>query len=164
MRVPSFDRFQRFMQVTAFFVCGLIVGSAVFGALMNDQYDNVTQQNLLLKQQLAGIEKDLALSEKIRKSNVIKSIVPYVIEQPGKPPLGVLTETEIKKRLRKDLDIFLGRSIYNIDTDAPLARKLLNKIIYEDIGDKDYDVSIQTMLVEGGVLHVWVNVNVHLPK
>lgn len=164
MRVPSFARFQRLMQLTAFFVCGLIVGAAVFNALKIEQYDSLSKENVLLRQQLAELTSDLKHAEQIRKANVIKSIQPFILEQPGKPELGVATEAEIKKRLKKDLDIFIGRSIYNIDTDAPLARKLLNKIVYEDIGGQDYEVSVQTMLVADGRLQIWVNAIVHLPK
>ncbi|MFC5531248.1 hypothetical protein [Cohnella yongneupensis] len=163
MRVPSFDRFRRFMQITAFFVCGMIVGSAVYSALMNDQYDLVIVENRLLRQQVDAMKESLKNEEKIRKTNVIKSIVPYVVVPLGNPELDVLTETDIKKRLKADLDIFLGRSIYNIGTDAPLARKLLNKIVYE-IGDKNYEMSVQTMLVSDGVLQVWVRVDVKTPK
>lgn len=164
MRVPSFARFQRLMQLTAFFVCGLIVGAAVFNALKIEQYDSLAQENVLLTQRLAELTSDLKQAEQIRKTNVIKSIQPFILEQAGKPELGVATEAEIKKRLKKDLDIFIGRSIYNIDTDAPLARKLLNKIVYEDIGGQDYEVSVQTMLVADGRLQIWVNAIVHLPK
>lgn len=164
MRVPPFDRFRRLMQIAAFFLCGMIVGSAVYSALMNDQYDRVIEKNHLLEQQIDSLTQSLNNEQKIRKSSVIKNIVPYIVTAPGEPELGVLTETEIKKRLKADLDIFLGRSIYNIDTDAPLVRKLLNKIVYEDIGDKEYEISIQTMLVADGVLQLWVRVDVKTPK
>ena len=152
------------MQIAAFFLCGMIVGSAVYSALMNDQYDRVIEKNHLLEQQIDSLTQSLNNEQKIRKSSVIKNIVPYIVTAPGEPELGVLTETEIKKRLKADLDIFLGRSIYNIDTDAPLVRKLLNKIVYEDIGDKEYEISIQTMLVADGVLQLWVRVDVKTPK
>ncbi|MFD0673424.1 hypothetical protein [Cohnella sp. GCM10027633] len=164
MRVPPFDRFRRLMQVAAFFLCGMIVGSAVYSALMNDQYDRVIVDNRLLRLQLDEMQQSLDKEQKIRKTSVIKNIVPYVVLAPGEPELDVLTEKEIKKRLKADLDIFLGRSIYNIDTDAPLARKLLNKIVYEDIGDKTYEVSVQTMLVADGVLQLWVRVDVKTPR
>lgn len=163
MRVPSFDRFRRFMQVAAFFVCGMIVGSAVYSALMNDQYDLVIVENRLLRQQVDSMKESLNKEEKIRKSNVIKTIVPYILVPPGASELDVLTEVDIKKRLKADLDIFLGRSIYNIGKDAPLARKLLNKIVYE-IGDKNYEMTVQTMLVADGELQVWVRVDVKTPK
>lgn len=163
MRVPSFYRFRRFMQVAAFFVCGTIVGSAVYSALMNDQFDNAIVENRLLRQQVDAMKESLDKAEKIRKTSVIRNIVPYVIVPSGEPELDVLTETDIKKRLKSDLDIFLGRSIYNIDKDAPLARKLLNKIVYE-IGSKSYEITVQTMLVADGVLQVWVRVDVKTPK
>lgn len=155
MRVPPFDRFRRLMQVAAFFLCGAIVGSAVYSALMNDQYNQVVEENKVLEQQIDSLRQSLNNEQKIRKASVIKNIVPYVIVPSGQPELDVLTETEIKKRLKADLDIFLGRSIYNIDNDDQLVRRLINKIVYE-IGGKNYELSIQTMLVADGVLQLWV--------
>ncbi|WEK53249.1 MAG: hypothetical protein P0Y55_11680 [Candidatus Cohnella colombiensis] len=164
MRIPNFARFQRFMQLTAFFVCGMIVGSAIYSALLNDQYNLAIISNRELIDQLDSIKKELKQKEEIHKSNVIKRIVAHIEEQQGKSPIDKITEGELKKRLRADMEIFLGRSIYSIDSDAQLARILLESKVYEDIGDKDYEVNIMTILVVDNVLQIWVEVKLHLPK
>lgn len=128
MRVPTFERFQRFMQVTAFFVCGMIVGSAVYNALKINVVNEVIQKNYELKDQLETVKTDLELAQQVRKENVIRSIVTiFRTDQGNSENLDILTEKELKRRLKEDLNIFLGRSIYTINTDAEFARKLLNK-------------------------------------
>ncbi|MCD9025946.1 hypothetical protein [Cohnella silvisoli] len=164
MRIPSFDHFQRFVQAAAFFACGLIVGSAVYSALQNAQVDQLIRENYKLQDELTTLRKEVDQNQQRRKENVIRSIVPFIEEPRGKPPLDIVTEAELKKRLEKDLKIFIGRNIYMIGSDSRIARNLLEQKIYDHIGDKDYEVSVKTMLVVDGVLQVWVEAKIHHPK
>jgi hypothetical protein len=152
------------MQVTAFFICGVIVGSAVYSAMRMNIVDQVIQENYRLQDQLDSVKNDLKEAKKVRKENVIRSIVTIIESPQGKPDLDILTETALKKVLKKDLSIFLGRSIYDINLYSDLAHKLLDKKIYDHIEDKDYEVSTKTMLVVDGVLQVWVEAKIHNPK
>lgn len=157
MRVPTFDRFQKFMQATAFFVCGMIVGSAVFNALKNDIVEQVTKDNIRLEDQLLNMKIDLEFAQQSRKENVINRI--SIIFQPNSEKNGkldILTETGLKKQLKEDLEILLGRSIYEIDTGSKFARLLLSKKTYE-FEDNHYKVGLDTMLVVDGVLKVWAS-------
>lgn len=152
------------MQVTAFFICGVIVGSAVYSAMRMNLVDQVIQENYKLKDQLESVNNDLKNARQVRKENVIRSIVTIIESAQGKPNLDILTETELKNALKTDLFIFVGKSIYEINSDAKLAQKLLNKKIYDHIQDKDYEVSIKTMLVVDSVLQVWAEAKIHIPK
>ncbi|WP_256759937.1 hypothetical protein [Cohnella sp. WQ 127256] len=165
MRLPSFQRFQKFMQLTAFFVCGMIVGSAVYHALENNIVNQVILENYKLQDQIETVKKDLELAQQVRKENVISSIVTIFYYKQGESEnIDILTEKELKKRLKKDLNTFLGQSIYLINTDAEFARKLLETKIYDRIEGKDYTVTLRTMLVVDGVLQVWVEAKNHLRK
>lgn len=162
--MPFFSRFQRSMQLTAFFVCGLIVGSAVYSALENTVVDRALMDKYKLQYELESLKKDLKEIQQVRKENVIRSIVPFIEVPQGKIDLDILTVSELKKALKADLSIFIGRSIYTINTDAKFAERLLKERIYDDIGDRDYEVSVKTILVVDGVLQVWVVADLHLPK
>jgi len=164
MRLPTFERFQKFMQLIAFFVCGIIVGSAVYSGLQNHIVNGVIEENYQLTNQLETMKKDLGLAQQVRKENVIRNIKTIFEQGQGQHEIDILTETELKKRLKADLNIFLGRSIYVINTDAQFARQLLQTKIYDDIEDKDYTVAIKTILVVDGVLQVWAEAKVHLRK
>jgi hypothetical protein len=164
MRIPTFERFQRFMQVTAFFVCGMVVGSAVYSALENGMVDGLIRENYRLQDQLGTIKKEYEQVQQLHNENVIRNIVPFVEDTQGKSTIDIVAETELKKRLKQDLKIFIGRSIYKIGSDSQLVRNLLDKKIYDHIGDQDYEVSFKTILVADGVLQVWVEAKVHRPK
>ncbi|MFC5704306.1 hypothetical protein ACFPVX_23700 [Cohnella faecalis] len=163
MRVPSFEKFQRFTGAAAIFVCGCIVGAAAFNGLANGQLDKAIQRNYELRDQLNDLDSKLRQANQFKsKQTVIKTIRPFIESPQGKTDLDIVTETELKNRLKNDLSIFLGRSIYTIDSDALLARKLLARKIYVDIGGKDYAVSVKTILVVEQELQVWAEAEVHL--
>ncbi|RKP54949.1 hypothetical protein D7Z26_06840 [Cohnella endophytica] len=158
MRVPTFDRFRKFMQALAFFVCGMIVGSAVFNVLKNVMYENVALENIRLKTQLSTMEQDLKFAQQSHKENVISQIKIIFLQdsEKTKSKLDILTETRLKTQLKNDLKIFLGRSIYEIDSDSKFARMLLSKKTY-DIEETRYRVVLDTMLVVDGTLQVWAS-------
>jgi hypothetical protein len=60
------------------------------------------------------------------------------------------------RQLKEDLSIFVGRSIYDIDSDAKLARLLLERKTYMDINGKDYSAELKTVLLAENVLQIWV--------
>jgi hypothetical protein len=148
------------MQAAAFFVCGMIVGAAIYSGLASDQANRVIRENIELRKQMADYEENLSQLKKFRnKQTVIRSVTVYVEERKGQPPLDVVSEVELKDRLKRDLSVFVGRSIYDIGIEAQIARGILNGKIYSDIGQKDYKASIRTMLVVDGTLSVWAEVS-----
>lgn len=149
------------MQAVAFFVCGMIVGAAVYSAMVLDQTSRIAAQNYEIKEQLDLTEKQLLANRQI---SVIRSIVIFVLPEENKPALEAVVQVELKQRLEKDLSILKGRSIYDIGSDAQLVRKLLEGKVYTDIGDKNLSVSIRTMLVADSVLQVWVEAKNALRK
>jgi hypothetical protein len=164
MRVPSFDRFQRLMQIVAIFVCGAIVGSAIYSALQNDIVDGLIKENIMLKDQTASFIKEIdKQAQQQRKENSIHSVVSY-IEGDSKTEIDLLTEKKLKGRLNADLANFVGRSIYDIHKDGRFAQTLLSGKIYDHIEGKDYELNIKTILVVDGVLQVWALASEHTPK
>lgn len=153
MRVPDFKRFRRGMHAFAFFVCGMIVGAAVFNAMILDQTNRIMTQNYEIKEQLDLAEKQLQAN---RQVSVIRSIVVFVLKPADKPALDAVSELELKKAMLADLKILIGLSVYDIGSDAQLVRKLLDGKVYTNIGGKDLNVNIRTMLVADSVLQVWV--------
>lgn len=154
MRVPDFKRYRGFMHTLAFFVCGMIVGAAVFNAMILDQTNRIMTQNYQVKEQLELAEKQLLAN---RQVTVIRSIIVFILKpEDGKSTLDAVSEVELKKAIEKDLSILIGRSVYKIGSDAQLVRTLLEGKVYTDIGGKDLTVNIRTMLAADSVLQVWV--------
>lgn len=163
MRVPSFERFRRISAAGAFFVCGMVVGAAVWSGLANEEMNQMLLRKIELEEQIAGYKDDLKrLQNDTEKGSVIQSITVFIEEPEGKNSIDLVTEKELKKRIKDDLAGFRGRRIYDIGKDARFARSLLEKKVYSGIGENDYEVRIMTMLVADGVLQVWVEAKIHL--
>jgi hypothetical protein len=163
MRVPSFERFRRISAAGAFFVCGMVTGAAVWSGLANGQYNRAIKENFELAEQIDNYKENIdRLQNDMHKESLIQSVIVFIEEPPGKPPIDVVTEKELKKRLKEDLSVFRGRRIYNIGKDAPFARGLLEKKIYAGIGQNDYLIRVNTMLIADGVLQIWVEARVYV--
>jgi hypothetical protein len=162
MRVPAFDKYVNAMRLAGVFLVGAIVGAAVlhslFVAKFEANYNTVNALQSKLEQYKEDIEK-LKLYK--NQHTVIKSIQIRVLEEaPPATKLDRMTETELAKRLKKDLLILIGRSIYDIDAEATIARKLLENKTYEDVNGKDYRVQIKTVLLADNVLQVWMSASI----
>jgi hypothetical protein len=53
--------------------------------------------------------------------------------------------------------------VYDIDSEARLARLLLNGKVYKGLKDAEYLVEIRTVLVADGTMTVWVTARPRLP-
>lgn len=152
-----FAKYGRGMQAAAFFLCGIIVGAALYSAVVIDQTNRILQNNYELKEQVELAEQQARQRERPDAGEtVISSIVLYVNEAPGQEPLDTVTERALKERLLKNLKrSFMGRKIFDIGSDAALTRSLLEGAVYPDIEKKDYTVHIRTVLAADGRLTLW---------
>lgn len=160
MRIPPFERYYRYVRYSVVLLLGSVIGAAVYHSIFMNNFNTVAKLNGQLKEQLEQSGRDIYELQKLQKKHtVIKSIVP-IIEDDDKP-LNVLVETELKKRLKEDLSVFIGKSIYSIDENADMARTLLKNKLYAGIRGADYQVSIRTVLVVDNVLQVWVRATIY---
>lgn len=163
MRVPPFSRFTRGLQMVGVLTLGMIIGAIVYNSLYLAQFEALITLKSELEVKLEQYETDLKhLNEFKNQHTVIKSILPRVEKEAGqntgRPHLDQVTEALIIKRIKGDLSVFLGQSIYEIDSDAKFARNLLEKKVYMDVNSKDYTIEVKTILVVDNVLHVWIKV------
>lgn len=163
MRVPPFERYGRLLQGIGYAMMGMIIGAAVYHALFQAQFDRLVNLKSELEQKLDQYESDLKRLNQFRdKHMIIKSILIKFEESEsgGKSrPLDEPTKGRLREKLKADLNVFIGSSIYDIDREAKLARQLLSGKMYQD-GGKRYAVEIKTALVVDNVLQVWVKVSV----
>jgi hypothetical protein len=166
MRIPPFHRFERLVQSAGIFTLGVLVGAILYNSIAQARFEALINMHSELETKLAQYEQEIqSLNQFKRQHTVIKSVEPRIEEEAGlkevRPKLDKLTEAELKKRMIDDLSVFIGRNIYDIDTDAKLARKLLEKRIYYGVMGKDYTVEAKTMLVSDNKLLVWVIVRLY---
>ncbi len=154
--LPKLKGFKRFMQLAAVFLLGMVAGSIAFNIVFQKSYNKLWVENKDLQIQLYQAEEDNKTLKKYHKrSTVIKEIQVRVEERD--PPLDALAVKEVVQQLHEELEVLRGRSIFEIDSDAKMARTLLNRKIYA-VRDKEYAIQVKTMLVSEGVLQVWVDI------
>lgn len=154
------------MQLAGMFILGAVVGALLFNSIYIARMDSLFGINGELESRLDQAERDLKLlNEHKNQHSAIKTIQAYIENGRGKggttdAKLDSQAEAALKKRLLADLSVFIGNSIYEIDSESRLARKLLDSKIYTDVLGKDYTIEIRTMLVVDGILKVWVQATV----
>ncbi|MCR2802557.1 hypothetical protein [Paenibacillus soyae] len=157
MRVPPFERYVRGMQAFGVFLLGMIVGAVVLHSLFVAQFEALYQTQNELEAKLEEYDQEVKeLTKYKNQPTVIKSLQVRVSREDGGTVLDKSAEAELIKRVKADLSTFIGRSIYEIDSDAKFARRLLERNVYVDVYGKDYAVEIQTVLLAEYKLQIWM--------
>ncbi|WP_059054362.1 hypothetical protein [Paenibacillus senegalimassiliensis] len=157
---PGANGFRRFMQLASVFILGMVAGSVAYNVIYQTSYNLLWIQNKDLTIQLHQAEEDNRTLKKYNnQSTVIKEIKVRVEERD--PPLDSLAVKEVAKQLHEELEVLRGRNMFDIDSDAKMARTLLNRKIYT-VREKEYSIQIKTMLVSEGVLQVWVDMRPYI--
>lgn len=162
MRVPPFERYRRLMQGSGlFFLVGVIVGCALFLAVNRRTIDLVYTRNLELQAQIEILHKEMKLLHKTsNRAGVIKKLDIRVL-QGGKNTIDKGTEQELRRRVRDDLSIVLGRDSAAFGESYPLYEKLISGKVYHGILEKkNYTVTVRTMMLVQTELIVWINADV----
>lgn len=163
MRVPPFERYVKGLQMAGVLVLGIIIGAVIYNSIYVAQFQALITLKSELEVKLEQYETDIKNLKQFKNQHtVIKSVLPRIEKETGqrsgRPNLDQVTEAELIKRIKEDLSSFLGRSIYEIDSDARLARTLLERKVYNDVYNKDYSIEVKTALVVDNALQVWVAV------
>lgn len=157
MRVPPLHRFRPFYQAASIFVLGMVIGSVVYNSLYHAAYEKMWENNMEQKLKISQYEEHIKnLKKYSNQSTVIKEI--KIRSEQKEKPLDSLIVKEIIQLMGKDLSALRGRNVFDIDTDSKLTRSLLDDKVYT-VREKDYKVTIRTMLVMEGVLQIWVDIH-----
>ncbi|WP_088547581.1 hypothetical protein [Paenibacillus aquistagni] len=147
----------------ALIIIGMLIGACVYHAIFLHQIQELTMRNLDLQDKLSHYQAENEdLIRYKHQSSVIKSISVHIYEQ-HKQNIPAADEALLKKKLLQDLGGMKGRSVFQIDEYTKLIEGLLTSKVYTNINDHDYTISVRTMLVAEGVLHVWVDARLQLP-
>lgn len=168
MRVPPMRRFRRISAALGIFVFGMVAGAAVYNGLFAAKFEALVNRLHETEEKLGEYELEIRKLTTYRNEHaVIKSVVLHIETNRGPDgspqPLDTVTEARLKQQLRRDLAAFLGRSVYDIDSEARLARLLLDGKVYKGLKNTDYVVEIRTVLVADNTMTVWVTAKTRLP-
>lgn len=167
MRLPPFERFIQLLSMTGAFLVGAIVGAVILNSLHLVQFEAYYDDRMELQSRLIQYEQDIHnLSNYKSQHTVIKKLTLRIEEESNesaRPKLDAMAQSELLKQVREDLSILIGQSIYDIDSNAQFARKILEKKVYRDILDHDYTIELKTVLLVDNTLQVWMSVRKYTP-
>lgn len=165
MHMNPARRYRVWIRDVAILLTGIIVGAAIYQAVMLHQVDELIMRNLDLEDKLSHYQAENEDLQRYKnRSTIIKSISIHIYNQGGANPIPQADDAELRKRLLHDLAGLKGRNVFQIDEYTKLIEGLLTRKIYPDIHEHSYTVSLRTMLVTEGVLHVWIDVREHVPS
>lgn len=168
MRVPPFSRFGIFLKLLGVFITGAFVGAAILHMFHIAQFEALYHLRMQQQNKLIQYESDIkSLTQYKNRNSVIKSLklkIENEYNEDARPELDTLTEQELLKLVRKDLSIFIGQDIYDIDSNSQFARKLLEKKVYKNISGQDYVIDIKTILLVDNALQIWMTVRKYAPS
>lgn len=167
MRLPPFERYFHLLQLIGVFIIGGLVGAILLNTLHTAQFEAFYNSRSELEEKLIQYEEHIHnLSQYKSQHTVIKSLILRIEEENNsseKPKLDTLTQNEILKQVREDLSIFIGQSIYDIDSNAQFARKILEKKVYSGVLNNNYTIEMKTVLLVDNTLQVWMIVRKYTP-
>ncbi|MEN1985316.1 MULTISPECIES: cytochrome b-c1 complex subunit 9 [Paenibacillus] len=161
MRIPPFSRYRPLMRMTAVFVLGAIAGSIVYNGIFHLSYNKLWLTNQELQLRLHQNEKDIITLKKYSKRQTVIKEIKVLSEESDNGPDQAALKIMLQK-LGDELEVLRGRDVFNIDEYSKMTRIMLNQKTYT-VREKQYSVQVKTMLVMEGVLHVWVQIRLHVP-
>lgn len=157
MRVPQFEHFGRGAQLFGVLLLGMVIGSAVYHSIYHHNFNLLLKRIGSLEEQLNNYKDEVEKLDKLKQTQtVIRRLLVHFEPDSDRKELDEIVGNELRKRLKKDLSVLIGRDMYRIGSDGQLARQLLHQKLYTDVHGNDYRVDIKTMLVVDGVLQLWV--------
>lgn len=166
MRIPPFERYAVLTQAVAFILVGAVIGAIAYHSIFVMNFNALINVNRGLEDRLTEYEERIQKLNQFKDQHtVIKSISATLLDnrgnKEGKDSMSEVTKSELKRRLKKELSVFIGTSIYKIDYNAEMARLLLDGKVYANVNGKDYTVEIKTMLIVDNILQVWFKASIY---
>lgn len=128
--------------------------------LYQHNMEELIRQNTKAKAEIQNLlSKSKDLEQYKDKQTIIRTLVIHFEEVPEDEPLPEGIKNELRTRIQKDLEFLKGQPILKIIPDmdsAPQTLKHLYKKLHTDVQDKNYVVTISTVIVVYGELRIWV--------
>ncbi|UQZ83143.1 hypothetical protein SK3146_02304 [Paenibacillus konkukensis] len=156
MRVPPFEYYTGLLKATGLLIAGIIIGSALFMSIYHQHLNDALVDNRELRAKIEKLEQDNDSFKKTRNQQSVINSIDIVVEPGDLNPLDKVTEQEIERRVRSDLSVIKGQKIATFAETPHVYQRLLSQKTYHGILDKDYTVSLKTMLLIQNELRVWV--------
>lgn len=158
MRVPPFERLGVWTKGLGLFVCGMVVGSAVYMSLHHEMYTLLAIKNQKLQNQLDELTEQQKAQDKTRSraTYIGKIDVQFIQSSDPKHLIDEVTVQELETKVRSNLRGLSGKSAI-ILKEAPLAfYTLVEEPTYKTTSAIKYKVSVKMFVFYQSVLTVSV--------
>lgn len=147
MRIPAFNRYRRGLAGFGLFLSGMVIGSAVYMSMHQHSYSIVHEEKERLKNENKNLKEDLSKMNTVKNRQAYISLISVDLETDAKHPIDPKSESEIVKAVKTDLEALRGKPVARVKEDLQLYRKLIDNKVYVDIFDRDYVVSVKSVVV-----------------
>jgi hypothetical protein len=161
MRIPPFERFDKSFVGFGLFIVGLIVGSAIFMSIYQQNFSILSIQNQHMRTEIENLKRDnktLNLKQKKNSDPAIRSIKVVFERKSELNALDELSENELRKKIIQDLQFLNGKAIAGVKEDPLLYRNLIDGKTYHAVRERDYTVYVRTLMVIDSEFIVTVHV------
>jgi hypothetical protein len=150
MRIPPFERYEKTFVGLSIFIVGMIVGSAIFMAVYQNNFSLLWIQNQHMRTEIESLKttnKNLNLKQNRIAPSAIHSITVIFEAKNDAAKLDEISENELRKKIIQDLQFLNGKAIAKLKEDPLLYRNLIDGKTYHAIGERDYVVYVRTFMV-----------------
>ena len=162
MRVPPFYRYTRYMRGLAIFICGLIIGAAIFSSLQHHMYTILAIRNEKLTQDNKQLQLNLqqANRTKLRASSIATIQVEYETTATDRSRIiDELTTEEIEAKVRDHLRSMIGKSTSLLKEVPQIFYALVEEPSYRTSNGNTYKVRVKRFLLIQSDLIVTITAN-----
>ncbi|OGX68431.1 MAG: hypothetical protein A2189_01840 [Paenibacillus sp. RIFOXYA1_FULL_44_5] len=157
MRVPDFARYRSWLSGIGLFVSGIIVGSALFMAVSQHNFNILYVKYLDLQKQKQDLEiENQTLNKYKKKQTVISRIEVHIEPQKGDKPLDEVIAQEIEKKVQQELDFYIGKQTADLSTpeQQTIMKQMINRRYF--IHNVDYQIKVNTIVILYSHLNLWI--------
>jgi len=150
VRVPPFERYAGWLSAFGLIVAGMVIGSAVFMSIYQNNMSILLQRNGALKNQVEKLKDSEKNFEKFRNKQQYIGKVDVIVEvnrnDMDKTDVNVLNE--IKSQVYKDISKHLSGKLITAVRDNPeVYIDMVEQKVYRNIFDKNYIVTVKRLMV-----------------
>lgn len=162
MRIPPFYLYTRYMRGVAIFICGLIIGAAIFSSLQHHMYTILAIRNQKLTQDNKQLQINLqqANKTKIRASSIATIQVEYETTEIDRTNMiDELTTKEVEAKVQDHLRTTIGKSTSLLKEAPQVFYALVEEPSYRTSNGNTYKVRVKRFVLIQSELVVTIAIN-----
>ncbi|TBL75059.1 hypothetical protein [Paenibacillus thalictri] len=156
MRVPPFEYYSGLLKGLGLVISGAIIGSALFMNIYQHNLNLVIEHNRELSKERAELLEKVETNNKLRNKQSVIGDIKVIVTSGDAAEIDNIAMGELERKIEQDLKIVIGQKVSSFEENPLLYEKLISQRIYQNVSQKDYAVSVKTMVLTQTELKVWI--------